>query len=147
MRDGVFKIKAGCGIWKMLVAGYGMKLFWRYRDAFLFVGGMWDVFEIKGGDAGSIRSKMASKHDLSTIFIVIIRLIDELCFSDDHVSTNTHPSLREIWLAAASRWTSYTSHFYMTCQPFSGVQVHIGDIRGLNWPDLGIFRDERHRGF
>ena len=29
---------------------------------------------------------MASKHDLSTIFIVIIRLIDELCFSDDHVS-------------------------------------------------------------
>ena len=28
---------------------------------------------------------MASKHDLSTIFIVIIRLIDELCFSDDHV--------------------------------------------------------------
>ena len=39
---------------------------------------------------------MASKHDLSTIYIVIIRLIDELCFSDDHVSTNTHPSLREI---------------------------------------------------
>ena len=69
---------------------------------------------------------MASKHDLSTIFIVIIRLMDELCFSDDqvskllprvsllpapwsergreeetlgtrlHVSTNTHPSLREI---------------------------------------------------
>ena len=33
----------------MLVAGYGMKLFCRYRDAFLFVGGMWDVFEIKGG--------------------------------------------------------------------------------------------------
>ena len=34
---------------KILVAGYGMKLFWRYRDAFLFVGGMWDVFEITGG--------------------------------------------------------------------------------------------------
>ena len=29
---------------------------------------------------------MASKHDLSTIFIVTIRLMDELCFSDDHVS-------------------------------------------------------------
>ena len=26
-----------------------MKLFWRYRDAFLFLGGMWDVFEIKSG--------------------------------------------------------------------------------------------------
>ena len=39
---------------------------------------------------------MASEHDLSTIFIVIIRLIDGLCFSDDHVSTNTHLSLREI---------------------------------------------------
>ena len=37
---------------------------------------------------------MASKHDLSTIYI--IRLVDELCFSDDHVSSNTHPSLREI---------------------------------------------------
>ena len=43
---------------------------------------------------------MASKHDLSTIFIVIISLIDELCFSDDHVSvlTRIHHYGKYDWL-------------------------------------------------
>jgi len=38
------KIKAGCGILKILVAGYGMKLSLRDRDSFLFIGGMWDIY-------------------------------------------------------------------------------------------------------
>ena len=43
------KIKAGCGILKILVAGYGMKFSWRDRDSFLFVGGMWDILNFKAG--------------------------------------------------------------------------------------------------
>ena len=43
------KMKGGCGILKILVAGYGMKLSWRDRDSFLFVGGMWVFFNLKAG--------------------------------------------------------------------------------------------------
>ena len=49
MKDGGPKIKAGCGILKILVAGYGMKLSWRDRDSLLCVGGMWDILNLKGG--------------------------------------------------------------------------------------------------
>ena len=43
------KIKAGCGILKILDAGYGMKLSWRDLDSLLFVGGMWDIENFSGG--------------------------------------------------------------------------------------------------
>jgi len=43
------KIKMGCKILKILVAGYGMKLSWRDRDSFLFVGGMWNILSLKVG--------------------------------------------------------------------------------------------------
>ena len=43
------KIEAGCGIWEILGAGYGMKITWWDRDALISIGGMRDSFEIVGG--------------------------------------------------------------------------------------------------
>ena len=43
------KIEAGCGIWEILRAGYGMKISWWDRDGLVSIDGMWDSFEIVGG--------------------------------------------------------------------------------------------------
>ena len=43
------KVEAGCGIRKILRAGYGMKIACRDGDALISIGGMQDSFEIDGG--------------------------------------------------------------------------------------------------
>ena len=43
------KMKAGCGIREILRPGYGMKISWRVRDAFISIGGMQDSSEIGRG--------------------------------------------------------------------------------------------------
>ena len=55
---------------------------------------------------GDIRDQTGQKREVNMTSVRFL-LIDELCLSDDRVSTNTHPSLREILLAAASSCSSY----------------------------------------
>ena len=66
-----------------------------------------------------------------------------------------HPSLREMWLAAKSSWTSSTwlafVTLFMSCPQFPVIKFTLTSFKTFmlsdtaNRPDLGTFQDERGR--